>query len=109
MRTKRASLLFSKSCHGTTAGSFLTFSDLPLKNDARPQEDKRRTVIETFDEIGVRRIQVVLLLSVVDDIAHILHDGVVTALCLNTITNAYNVHDGMPALGLATRERRFDA
>jgi len=109
MRTKRIPLLFPKPCNNITVGPFPNFGALPIRGSVQSHEDKRRIVLETSDRAGVRRIQVVLLLCVVDDIAHILRDGMVTALCLDTITSAYNVYDGMPALELATRKRRFDA
>ncbi|GMB81086.1 hypothetical protein NN6n1_18690 [Shinella zoogloeoides] len=109
MRTKRNPLLFLKPRNSITADPFPNFGVRPIKSDVRSHEDKRHIVIETSDKAGVRRIQVVLLLSVVDDVAHILCDGVVTALCLNAVTNAYHIQDGMPVLELTAKKRRFDA
>lgn len=109
MRTKRIPRLFLKPPIGTRAGHFPDFGVLPITNDVRSSENKKHIVIETFDEAGVRRIRVVLLLSVVNDVAYIVHDDVLTTLCLDTVTNAYNVDDGMPTLELTAQKRRFDA
>nr|CAI0337275.1 conserved hypothetical protein [Rhizobiaceae bacterium] len=110
MRTKRIPRLFLKPPIGTRAGHFPDFGVLP-NNERCPvvRKNKKHIVIETFDEAGVRRIRVVLLLSVVNDVAYIVHDDVLTTLCLDTVTNAYNVDDGMPTLELTAQKRRFDA
>ncbi|RFZ86964.1 hypothetical protein D0Y60_13265 [Shinella sp. WSJ-2] len=109
MRIKRIPLLFSKPSNNITADPSNNFGVQPIRRAVRSHEDKRHIVIETFDKAGFRRIQVVLLLSVVDDVAHILRGGVVTALCLDAVTNAYHIQDGMPVLELIVKKCRFDA
>lgn len=109
MRDKRIHPIFVKLREGIRLGPFPNFGGATIAGDARSCKDKKRIVIETFDGAGSSRIRVVFLLAVVDDVAYVVHDDVLRALRLQTITNAYNVDDGTPTLELAAQKPRFDA